>query len=482
MTHPGIVAFGAYVPRLRLPRELIATATGWMRRSDAATSGGERSFCNWDEDVVTMAVEAARDCLAHFDRSSLDALCLASTTMPFADRSNAGIVATALDLAPACRASDVCGSQRAGVSALHDALERSRPTGASLILAADRRLARPGSEQEFAYGHAAAAVLLGADDVIAEYLGGAVLQEDFVDHYRSVGQPFDYVLEERWIRDEGYFRLLPGVIEQVLAQTGLPPTAINHFIGPCPARTMIQVARQLGIAEDAVSDDLHRDCGDTGVAHPLLLLTDVLARAAAGDLVLLTGFGQGAEGLLFRLTERARSAPQRSGARGALARRRAESHYLRFLSHCGLVEMDWGLRAERDNRTAQSVLYRKHRDVTGFVGGRCRQCGTVQFPKSRACVNPECRAFDSQDDHRLADTQGRVKTFTEDWLAYTAAPPLVYGNVGIEGGGNVFVEFSDTDPGELEVGTPVRFIFRIKDFDRVRGFRRYFWKATPERV
>ena len=32
--------------------------------------------------------------------------------------------------------------------------------------------------------------------------------------------------------------------------------------------------------------------------------------------------------------------------------------------------------------------------------------------------------------------------------------------------------------GELEVGTRVRFVFRIKDVDAVRGFRRYFWKAT----
>jgi len=482
MTHPGIVAFGAYVPRLRLSRELMAAATGWMRRSDAGTSGGERSFCNWDEDVVTMAVEAARDCLANCDRSSLDALCLASTTMPFADRSNAGIVAAALDLAPTCRTGDASGSQRAGVSALHDALERARPAGASLVIAADRRLARPGSEQEFAYGHAAAAVLLGTDDLVAEYVGGSAIQEDFVDHYRGAGQPFDYVLEERWVRDEGHLRLLPAAAEQVLTRTGLSPAAIDHFIGPCSARTMAQIARKLGIREDAVCDDLHRDCGDTGVAHPLLLLTDVLTRAAADDLVLLTAFGQGAEGLLLRVTGRARSASGRGGARGALARRRAESHYLRFLSHCGVINMGWGMRAERDNRTAQSVLHRRHRAVTGFVGGRCRQCGTVQFPKSRACVNPECRKFDTQDDHRLADTPGTVKTFTEDWLAYTAAPPLVYGNVGIEGGGNVFVEFSDTDPGELEVGTPVRFVFRIKDFDRVRGFRRYFWKATPERL
>jgi len=33
---------------------------------------------------------------------------------------------------------------------------------------------------------------------------------------------------------------------------------------------------------------------------------------------------------------------------------------------------------------------------------------------------------------------------------------------------------------ELSVGMPLRMVFRVKDYDRARGFRRYFWKATPE--
>jgi hypothetical protein len=43
------------------------------------------------------------------------------------------------------------------------------------------------------------------------------------------------------------------------------------------------------------------------------------------------------------------------------------------------------------------------------------------------------------------------------------------------------MEFADTDVDELAVGVPLRMVYRIKDFDRNRGFRRYFWKATPDR-
>jgi hydroxymethylglutaryl-CoA synthase len=167
------------------------------------------------------------------------------------------------------------------------------------------------------------------------------------------------------------------------------------------------------------------------------------------------------------------------GASGALAAGSPDREYLRFLSNCGLVEVDWGMRAERDNRTAQTVAWRRHREITAFVGGRCRQCGTVQFPLARACVNPDCRAFDTQEPQPLAGLCGRVKTFTEDWLAVTRSPPHVYGNVALDGGGNVFIEFADTPAGALAVGAQVRFVFRIKDVDAVRGFHRYFWKATP---
>ena len=59
---------------------------------------GERSMCNWDEDSLTMAVAASRDCLTGIDKSGIDGLYLASTTLPFADRQNAGIAATALNL------------------------------------------------------------------------------------------------------------------------------------------------------------------------------------------------------------------------------------------------------------------------------------------------------------------------------------------------------------------------------------------------
>ncbi len=67
----GILSFGAYVPRARLQRKAIAAANAWFAPGLRGLAKGERAICNWDEDSITLGVEAARDCLAGFDRQAL---------------------------------------------------------------------------------------------------------------------------------------------------------------------------------------------------------------------------------------------------------------------------------------------------------------------------------------------------------------------------------------------------------------------------
>jgi uncharacterized OB-fold protein len=55
----------------------------------------------------------------------------------------------------------------------------------------------------------------------------------------------------------------------------------------------------------------------------------------------------------------------------------------------------------------------------------------------------------------------------------------MYGAVRFEGKGSLMMEFTDFDPGQLAAGDAVSMIFRIKDEDKLRDFRRYFWKAAP---
>ncbi|MGQ3031459.1 MAG: hypothetical protein ACT60Q_24215, partial [Ferrovibrionaceae bacterium] len=75
-----------------MSRAAIADAHAWALPGLKAQGKGERALCSWDEDAITLAVAAARDCLRDNGRSRPTALSLASTTAPFADLLNAAIV------------------------------------------------------------------------------------------------------------------------------------------------------------------------------------------------------------------------------------------------------------------------------------------------------------------------------------------------------------------------------------------------------
>ncbi len=51
--------------------------------------------------------------------------------------------------------------------------------------------------------------------------------------------------------------------------------------------------------------------------------------------------------------------------------------------------------------------------------------------------------------------------------------------VQFDGGGRMMADFTDVDPGTFDVGTRMRMVFRVRECDKARGFRKYFWKATP---
>jgi hydroxymethylglutaryl-CoA synthase len=477
-----LVSCGAHLPRLRLSRECIRQAMGWLDPPTTRATSGARAVCNWDEDALTLAVEAARGCL-NGGNTPVGVVTLASTTLPFADRSNATLLTGALDLADTTQTLDVTGTLRCGVTALAQATRRADAV-ATLVVATDARVAKPGSAQELDFGAGAAAFTVLPGDclqqegpVLAEIHAVAQVAADFVDHYRMSGESFDYNLEERWIRDEGFAKLVPAAIDEVLGKARLTASQVQHCVLPGNPAMVKRVVQAAGLTGARLQDSLKADCGDTGTAHPLLMLAAALEAAAPGENILLAGFGQGVDVMLLRVPSGGAPMRQRPLS-DALERRSEETRYTRYLAHSGLLDVDFGMRAERDNRSAHSAAWRKHRQVTGFVGGKCDSCGTVQFPRSRVCVNPECRKPDTQQDFRLAETTGRVKTFTEDWQAYSPRPPNIYGNIEFEPGGNLLMEVTDLDSGELHVGDRVRFVFRIKDVDRLRGFRRYFWKAT----
>jgi 3-hydroxy-3-methylglutaryl CoA synthase len=478
----GITAYGGYIPRLRLSREAVTQANSWFAPNLRGRIG-TRSLANWDEDSVTMAVAAARDCIPG-DRTHIAAVLLASNTLPFAERLNAGIVAGALMLNETTEALDMGSNQRVGLSAVSQGLARVRGgMSSALIIAAEQRQTRAGSAQELEYGDGAAALVLGDNNVLAQWLGSGVVSVDFIDHFRATGETVDYQWEERWVREEGINRLVPRAIELALNQAGLKADEIDHFIFPSTfAKLDTQLAKACGLTPETVVDNLAATVGDTGAAHALLMLAHTLERAQPGEIILMAQFGSGAEALVFRTTDLIRSFKPTRGVSQWLERGVPEHHYTKFLAFKGILDLERGMRGEQDKKTALSTAWRHRSALLGLVAGRCSESGSVHFPPSRLSYDEGKPLLDTQVPHPLADRPAKVLSWTAEYLSWHPSPPHQYGQVDFEGGGRILMDFTDLDVDEVETGTSVDMVFRIKDVDDRRNFTRYFWKATPARA
>ncbi len=478
----GICSYGGYVPRYRLDRQLIFKAMGWMNPGTIANAKGEKAVANFDEDSITMAVAAGNEALSNIDRTKAVGVYLASTTLPYKERLNAGIVALGLGLDEHIRAADVTGGLKAGTTALLAALDGVSAGSADymVVCAAESRLARPASVQELVFGDAAAAFVIGKQDVVAAFKGAYSTTHDFGDHYRGEMSRFDRQWEERWIRDMGFDTFIPEVIKGLCSKVGLRPTDFSKIIYPChytPARKSISKA--LGIPPEVEQSNLQLEVGDSGTAHPLVMLADALQTAHPGEKILVVSFGSGCDALYFETTDRILTARPPQGIRGTLAHKAALDNYTKYLVWRQILPADLGLRAEEDLWTRWSVLWRKRKEVLGLWGTQCKRCGTPQFPAQRVCVKPDSAAIDEMREYRFADKKGRIASYTGDMLAASYNPPAIYGQIEFEGGGKYMFDFTDCDLKDLAVHMPVRMSFRRKYADSKRDIVGYFWKAVP---
>jgi len=477
----GITAFGAYLPRMRLQKKAIADANGWFDASLRGLGRGEKAVCNWDEDAITMAVEAATDCLGEESNRDPDGLIFASTSGPFLDRQHSVVIAEALNLnIDAIRTADVTASQRAATSALLFGLDIAAGNSASevVVVASEHRRTQVATREEMLYGDGAAAIQIGDQNVIAEYIDSQSTADDFVDHYRADGSKYDYGWEERWVRDEGYLKIVPKAVNALLEKTQVSAAEIKHFIlATDQGRVPGMIGKTLGLNGEAIADNLLDSVGITGAAHPMLLLAHRLEQAQPNDLILVVGFGQGCDAVLFRVTDAIGKNSPRFGVSGHLSRGRREENYNKFQSFNDLLDKGLGKRAEVDKQSYLTAMYRNRAFTTGFKGGKCSACGTIQIPMHRYCVNPQCGAGDTQQEYPMSNAVGHIATWTADELTFDFNPPAYFGMVVFDGGGRLMMDITEVDPEAFDTGVQVGVHFRVKQIDSQRGFRKYFWKA-----
>jgi hydroxymethylglutaryl-CoA synthase len=458
----GILAVAAYVPRYRLPRELIAREWG-------GTPGpGERAVANHDEDSLSMAVNAALALPAEAGRP--DAVFLATTSAPYTEKQGAATLAAVLGLPATARTLDIGSTLRAGTSAVLAALDAvAGGAGRVLVAAAECRLGEPESAAEQSLGDAGAAALVGAEPGLAEVLATHTVTDDLLGTWRTSGQEFPRTFPGAFEIKVGYARLLADAATGVLAKAGVSPADLATAVLPTPnPRAPLAVAKALGLdAKRQLQDGLWTTVGDTGAAQPLLLLAAALERAQAGDLILLCGYGDGADAILLRATG-ARPAGG-AGVAQQIEVKRTLPSYGRYARFRQLMRKESGM----PDVGSPVIAFRDRKELLPLHGGKCPGCGVVQFPRHRACI--EC-GQDGLEDVALA-RHGRVFTFTNDYLHESPDPPTSHAVVDLDGGGRLYLQLTDCDAERVAVDMPVELTFRrLHDGG---GFHNYFWKARP---
>jgi len=464
----GITAYGAYIP----PTRLSLAAIGGQH----AVEGGAEKAVAWnDEDAVTMAVAAAANCLEGTPRESVDALFFASTSYGFREKQAAALIARALDLRRDLDTADFGGSLRAGTTALRAAFDSVAAGSARtvLVIASDCRMAAPGSPLERNLGDGAAAFLVGADDVMAEFEGAFTLSEEILDVWRGDGESFSHSWEDRFVVQEGYTPRIVEAVTGLLERLGrsLDDYAKVVLYGP-DARAHKGAARALKLDATRLQEAYFGRLGNAGVAFAPLLLAAALEGAKPGERLLVANYGDGAEALGLRIADAAAKLGERRGVTHQLARRRNAGSYAKYLRARDLENSEW--EAGSDPGLSATIHFRERDDDLSFRAQRCRACDAVQFPAQRICES--CFAKDDFATLRLSDRVGRVVTYTFDHFFPTPDPPTVVTILDVEGA-RIHMQLVDCAPEQVSLGMPVEFVFRC--IHRGGGRPNYYWKGRP---
>ena len=480
----GIVSYGSYLPVNRIQRETIFKAMGWLHQ--APSMKGEKCVANFDEDSITMAVASSMNCLEDRNRQSIEGLYFATTTSPFTERCGAGIIGTALDINSKISTFDFTGSTRAGTSALISAIHSisSGTAHSALVCASDMRLGKPGSSQELGFSDGAASLLIGDKDVIAEWEGSYSVSYDFPGTWRTANDTTDRAWEDRFGREEGYKKFIIESISGLMDKYKQGPGDINKIVFPgIYPRDHASICRTLGFGPDQIHDHLMNDMGNTGTSYPLMLLISALQEARPGAMIIIAGYGNGCDAMLFKVTDNIeRIQKKKGGLKKSLKSKRELKSYEKYLAFRGLISPEGGIRAEAIPYTAMSLAWRDRREILGLCGTRCKECGTPQYPAQKVCVNPDCQAIDKMESYRFSDKKGKIFSFTKDLLSYTPNPPALYAVIDFDGGGRFWFDITDCDLDSLTIGTEVKMTLRRRYVDERGGIIGYFWKAVPIEV
>jgi hydroxymethylglutaryl-CoA synthase len=293
----GIVGYGAYVPRYRLPaREVARVWTG----GEGGLPIKEKAVPGLDEDVITMSIEASRNALARagISAEALRAVWVGSESHPYAVKPTSTIVAEAIGVSPSTQAADWEFACKAGTEAVVAAMGfvGSYMADYALAIGMDTAQGRPGDALEYTAGAGGAAFIIGpAENALAVIASAYSYVTDTPDFWRRAYAKYPEH-GQRFTGEPAYFEHITQAASTLMKANGTTAADYQYAVFHQPNTKFPQrVAGMLGFSKEQIAPGLLVPViGNTYAGAAMIGLTGVLDVAQPGDRILVTSFGSGA--------------------------------------------------------------------------------------------------------------------------------------------------------------------------------------------
>ncbi len=305
----GIVSYGAYVPRYRITPEEIGRV--WGVNGKAMGKGlfiNQKSVPSPDEDVVTIATEAARGMMARVPEvnpEDIGCVYVGSESHPYAVKPTSTIVAEAIGATPAMTAADLEFACKAGTAGIQMCmgLVGSGMVKYGVAIGADTSQGAPGDALEYSASAGGAAYLIGSEDLIAVINKTLSFTTDTPDFWRREGQEYPSH-GGRFTGEPAYFRHITSAARMMMEAQGTTPDDYDYAVFHQPnGKFPTRVATQLGFTNEQITQGLLTpEIGNTYSGAVPLGLASVLDVAKPGDRIFVTSYGSGAGSDAFDIT------------------------------------------------------------------------------------------------------------------------------------------------------------------------------------
>ncbi len=309
---PGIIGYGAYIPRHRIKVEEIAKV--WGADAPSYKKGlllEEKSVPAPDQDTITMSVEASKSALkrAGINPRDIGAVYIGSESHPYAVKPSGTVLAEALGATPEVHTADLEFACKAGTEGMFIALSLVQAGAVTygLAVGADTSQGAPGDALEYSAAAGAAAFIFGRDRMVAEVLETYSYTTDMPDFWR---REYQYYPQHggRFTGDPAYFKHVTGAARGLLAKAKMKPSDFDYVIFHQPnGKFPLRVGELLGFEKKQIEQGwLVPKLGNTYSGSSPLGLTAVLDVARPGQMIMLVSYGSGAgsDGFVFRVTDR----------------------------------------------------------------------------------------------------------------------------------------------------------------------------------